>query len=55
MNANSALKVIPIRRNGNDTNQTNGKRISASNATGQQSTNKMHHPIKSIKTFMLLM
>jgi hypothetical protein len=52
--ANTALSVMPRRRKGNDTSQTNGKRITASTAKGQQSTNKMHQPTKSIRTLKLL-
>lgn len=50
--ANTADTVMPISRNGKDSSQTIGRRISASSATGQQSTNKMHHPIKRISTFI---
>ncbi len=45
---------MPTSRNGKDRSQTTGRRISASSATGQQSTNRMHQPTKRIRTFILL-
>ena len=47
-NANTAPIVTPISRNGRDKSQTTGKRIKASSATGQHSTNKIHQPTKRI-------
>jgi hypothetical protein len=52
--ANIAPTVIPRRRKGKDTSQTKGKRTRASNATGQHSTNRMHHRTKSSRTFIFL-
>src|SRR5436190_24155636 len=52
--ANTASSVIPINRNGKDKSQTIGKRIRASSATGQHSTNRMHHPTKRIRAFIHL-
>ena len=49
--ASSASKVMPISRNGSVKSQTTGKRISASRAKGQQSTNRMHQPTKRIRAF----
>src|SRR5262249_14765557 len=40
--SNTASNVIPIRRSGIDSNQRIGQRISASSASGQQTTNKTH-------------
>ncbi len=39
-------------RSGNDTSQTMGNRINASNANGQESTNKMHHAMNRIRIFI---
>jgi len=47
-----ALTVMPIKRSGKDRSQTTGNRTSASNATGQQSTSKMHHARKTIITLI---
>ena len=47
--------VIPTRRNGSETSQTIGNKTSASTARGQQSTNRMHQPIKKIRAFMLVL
>jgi hypothetical protein len=52
--ASSASKVMPISRNGSVKSQTTGKRISASRAKGQQSTNRMHQPTKRIRAFTSL-
>jgi hypothetical protein len=52
-NANTAPIVIPTNRRGSETSQTTGNNTSASNATGQHNTNKMHHPTKRTKAFML--
>ena len=52
--ARSASNVTPISRNGSVKSQTIGKRISASSARGQQSTKRMHHPIKRIRAFTSL-
>jgi hypothetical protein len=49
--ASSASKVMPISRNGSVKSQTIGKRISASRAKGQQSTNRMHQLTKRIRAF----
>ncbi len=49
--ANTAPTVMPISRNGKESNHTTGKRTSASSATGQHSTNRMHHPTNSISAF----
>ena len=51
-NANTASKVMPIRRNGKDSNQNTGHNSSASKAIGQLTTNKMHQPIKSSRNLM---
>lgn len=45
---------MPISRNGKDKSQTTGKRSSASSATGQESTNRTHHPTKRIRVFIFL-
>ncbi len=50
--AKTAPITRPKRRNGKHTSQTSGKRTTASNATGQHSTNRMHHRTKSTKTFI---
>jgi hypothetical protein len=50
--ANKASKVMPMRRNGNDSSQTSGHKIKASKANGQQSTSKMHQPIKVMNDFI---
>ena len=39
------------RRNGNDSNQTNGHSTRASNANGQHNTSSTHHSIRVIKLF----
>jgi hypothetical protein len=51
--AKTASKVIPTNRNGRDINHTKGKSTSASSANGQQSTNRMHHPMNKIRLFMM--
>jgi hypothetical protein len=51
--AKRASSVMPIRRSGNEMSQTNGKSASARIARGQQSTNRRHHPIQSIRVFMI--
>ena len=43
INANTAPKVIPINRNGSESSHTNGKRISASTASGQHSTKRIRN------------
>ena len=43
--------MMPTSRNGSVTSQITGKRINASRARGQQSTNRMHHPTKRIRVF----
>lgn len=43
---------MPISRNGNDRSHTTGKSINASNANGQQRTNKMYHPTNKISAFI---
>jgi hypothetical protein len=53
MNANNASTVIPTRRRGRDNSHTIGRRISANNATGQQSTNRIHHPTKTSRACMM--
>jgi hypothetical protein len=45
-NANTASKVIPIRRKGIDMSHTNGQSISTSNASGQQITHSNNQHIK---------
>lgn len=45
---------MPTRRSGKDKSQTTGNRISANSATGQHSTNNMHHPTKRIRAFIFL-
>src|SRR6185295_4650966 len=52
-NANSASKVMPIKRNGNDKSHTSGQRMSASRASGQQGTNKRHQPTSKRSVFMV--
>ena len=52
MNVKTAANVIPTRRKGKARSQTIGKRTSASRATGQHSTNKMHQPTKRIRVFI---
>jgi len=51
-NINTDSIEKPIRRSGKDISQTIGKRIKASKATGQQSTNKMHQPINKVRVFI---
>src|ERR1700678_1323801 len=41
--------VIPTMRNGSKISHTNGYAISANSASGQQSTNKMHHKRKRME------
>lgn len=43
---------MPIRLSGKDISQTIGKRIKASKATGQQSTNKINQPTNNIRAFI---
>jgi hypothetical protein len=50
--ANTAARLIPINRKGNEINQINGSNARDSKATGQQSTNKTHHPMNRIITFI---
>jgi hypothetical protein len=50
--ANRAPIVIPTSRNGSESNQTIGKRIRASRATGQHNTNRMHQSTSKISTFI---
>jgi hypothetical protein len=49
---NRALTEIPTSRSGNDKSHTTGNRISASSASGQQSTNKMHQPRNRSSVFI---
>jgi hypothetical protein len=53
-NAKIAPTVRPRIRNGKATSQTRGKRTTASKATGQHSTKRMHHSTKSSRTFIFL-
>ena len=39
-------------RSGNETSQTMGNRINASNANGQEIANKRHHAMNRIRIFM---
>jgi hypothetical protein len=48
-----APTVIPMRRSGKEISQTTGNRSKARIASGQQSTNKMHHSSIRISNFML--
>ena len=43
--------MMPTSRNRSVTSQITGKRINASRARGQQSTNRMHHPTNRIRVF----
>ncbi len=52
--ANSASKVIPINRKGSEINHTMGHINSASMASGQHKTNRMHHKIKIKNDFIFL-
>jgi len=42
----------PSNRNGNEISQTTGKRTSASKASGQQSTKRMHHRSSAMSAFI---
>src|SRR5438093_7969338 len=55
MSAKTASMVIPTRRNGSDTSQTNGRRMSASTARGQDSANKIHQPRKMKTAVMVIL
>ncbi|MDB6021994.1 MAG: hypothetical protein JWQ04_1851 [Pedosphaera sp.] len=44
---------ITINRNGRDSSQTSGKRMSASNASGQQSRNNTHQQVNKISALIL--
>lgn len=52
INANTASTEKPTRRSGKDKSHTNGKRINATKATGQQSVNNIHQPTNNIKAFI---
>jgi hypothetical protein len=45
---------MPMSRKGSEISQTNGNRITASTANGQQSRNKRHQPINRISTFIVV-
>ena len=49
--ASTALMLIPISFSGIEINQTMGQMISASRASGQHSTNKMHQPTRKSSVF----
>lgn len=53
MKANRAPMVMATSRNGNKSNQTKGKRTMARIASGQHSTNKMHHRTTKISSFIV--
>jgi hypothetical protein len=45
--AKSASNVMPTRRKGSEISHTNGHKMSASNASGQQSNSKMSQPMNA--------
>jgi hypothetical protein len=47
-----ACAEMPRIRSGMESSQTMGARMSASNAMGQQRTNRMHHPMNRISAFI---
>lgn len=49
--ARAAAMLIPIKRRGIEINQTMGQTRSANSASGQHSTNRINHPIKSSNVF----
>ena len=49
--ANSAVKVMPTRRNGKAINHATGHSTSASKASGQHSTSSRHHSSRAIRVF----
>lgn len=49
--ARAAPMLIPIKRRGIEISQTMGQTRSANSASGQQSTNRISHPIKSSSVF----
>jgi hypothetical protein len=51
ISANTAPTVIPTSRNGSERSQIKGRRISATTATGQHSTNRIHHPMNRMRIF----
>src|SRR5437867_8483549 len=53
-NASTPCTAIPTMRNGNSKSHTNGYAISATIASGQQSTNKMHQSRNAIMTLLLV-
>ncbi|MET3106751.1 hypothetical protein AAKU67_002719 [Oxalobacteraceae bacterium GrIS 2.11] len=53
INSNTASRVMPIKRNGRDTNQINGIRINAIRASGQHNVSNMHQAINSTIVFLL--
>ena len=52
--ANKASKVIPIKRNGSDRSQTNGKTTRTRSATGHAKTRRRHQTRKAISVFTSL-
>jgi hypothetical protein len=52
INLSTASTEKPIKRSGKDINQTIGKRIKASKATGQQSINNIHQLTNNIRAFI---
>ena len=53
INLNTSEIVNPAIRNGRRMSHTNGKRMSITSATGQQTTRRMHHKTSPINVFIV--